>query len=585
MPIIACPNCTASLRVKDGATHGVKCPLCHADLDSAASTGRSSPKPLPQIKTPAASPAAGSPRAAKSHAGTAMALGLVALVVLLASAILAARFLSSTATTTSPNGEQVVVDSTEQSFPHPKSNLPNEGSDTTVPALNPSSPAKPKSETESDFIRKLVGSMSLEEQQQVKKAIDKGIAYLRSRDDENINRLQVEGVRSDKLFDIGCHVLIGWTLLECGLPATDRQVLAVAQRVREAGRRLTHTYALSLAVIFLNKLGDTKDHDLIRTLALRLIAGQNRWGGWKYNCPILGSEEERQLLDFLRATSPAARIGIIERGSGNNRENTELPGRLKELAVVDLDPSLPSSDRPPEPTGGNPWNDHRLDDNSNTQFAILGVWSALRHGVPVDRTAALVRMRFQQTQNHDHSWSYLYRVNESPIPQRYERRDAMTCAGLLGLALANVTQDWERQDRGEKGTTNLDRRIDNGLKYLGGVIGVEHGKTKDGDLPIGADSLGDLYFLWSLERVGVLYRQTHIGGKAWYSWGARLLVRHQRDDGSWHDRFGADVNTCFALLYLKCANPVSDLSRMLEALDIPQRLRLPTAIPAQKRER
>lgn len=458
----------------------------------------------------------------------------------------------------------------------------NKGPDGTPTAIKQTLPEKAKTETEAEFIRKLVDSMSLEEQQRVKKAIDKGIAYLRGRDDTSIDRRQVEGVRSDALFDIGCHVLIGWTLLECGLPTAGPQVQAVAQRVRDAAPRLTHTYALSLAVIFLNKLGEAKDHALIRTFALRLIAGQNRWGGWKYNCPILNDDEERQLLDFLRATSPAARIGIIARRNAEASEIKELPGRLKELPVARLEPRLSLPERPSEPTAAGPRNDQRFDDNSNTQFAILGVWSALRHGVPVDRTAALVHARFRQTQNHDHSWSYLFRIKESPIPAAYERRDAMTCAGLLGLALGNVAQDWERQDRGEKGKTELDQRIDNGLKYLGGVIGVENGKTQFGDLPIGAASLGDLYFLWSLERVGVLYRQTRIGGKEWYPWGARLLVRHQRDDGSWQDRFGPDVNTCFALLYLKCANPVSDLTRMLQALDIPQRLQLQGIIRVKK---
>ena len=44
----------------------------------------------------------------------------------------------------------------------------------------------------------------------------------------------------------------------------------------------------------------------------------------------------------------------------------------------------------------------------------------------------------------------------------------------------------------------------------------------------------NLYFLWTLERVGVLYNRREIAGKDWYAWGAELLVDHQAEDGSWH---------------------------------------------------
>jgi hypothetical protein len=36
-----------------------------------------------------------------------------------------------------------------------------------------------------------------------------------------------------------------------------------------------------------------------------------------------------------------------------------------------------------------------------------------------------------------------------------------------------------------------------------------------------------LYFLWSLERVAVLYKLQTIGSKDWYAWAAEMLVQHQ----------------------------------------------------------
>src|SRR5262249_54493676 len=88
-----------------------------------------------------------------------------------------------------------------------------------------------------------------------------------------------------------------------------------------------------------------------------------------------------------------------------------------------------------------------------------------------------------------------------------------------------------------------------------------------GQRPIG--NIG-LYFLWSVERVGVLYNLRTIGGKDWYRWGADLLVKHQGADGSWAcgGYWGSShhVDTSFALLFLKRANRTRDLTRKLDFL-------------------
>src|SRR5262249_19240609 len=69
-----------------------------------------------------------------------------------------------------------------------------------------------------------------------------------------------------------------------------------------------------------------------------------------------------------------------------------------------------------------------------------------------------------------------------------------------------------------------------------------------------ADAWGDLYFLWSLERVAVIYDLKKVEGKDWYAWGSAILLASQRPDGSWQDRFPGVPDTCFALLFLRRAN-------------------------------
>jgi hypothetical protein len=63
-----------------------------------------------------------------------------------------------------------------------------------------------------------------------------------------------------------------------------------------------------------------------------------------------------------------------------------------------------------------------------------------------------------------------------------------------------------------------------------------------------------LYYLYSLERAGVLDGVKRVGGKDWYFEGATELLARQAENGSWSE-VGADelAGTCFALLFLKRA--------------------------------
>ncbi len=83
---------------------------------------------------------------------------------------------------------------------------------------------------------------------------------------------------------------------------------------------------------------------------------------------------------------------------------------------------------------------------------------------------------------------------------------------------------------------------------------------------VGANAMGDLYFLWSVERVGVIYGLTTIVTTDWYAWGAPLIVDHQSTDGSWSNGHGPLPDTCFALLFLKRVNVAKDLTKKLELL-------------------
>src|SRR5207253_434003 len=76
----------------------------------------------------------------------------------------------------------------------------------------------------------------------------------------------------------GLAALAGWTLLETGLPAKDPAVQKAAEMVRRHGLTMKYTYSLSLAVLFLDRLGEPADEPLIESLAVRLMAGMTTYG-------------------------------------------------------------------------------------------------------------------------------------------------------------------------------------------------------------------------------------------------------------------------------------------------------------------
>lgn len=408
-------------------------------------------------------------------------------------------------------------------------------------------------------------------------AVRRGLAYLKKVED----------------FRVGGRALAGLTLLSCGVDAKDPAVVRMAKSVRAGLPQLTATYELSLCLLFLDKLGDAKDRKWIRRIALQLIAGQGALGGWNYQSPILSAAQEKAIIDHLKIpVRPAAGEVFSPRLADDVRT---LPGLQ----------FRPGQQLRFQPTG---W-----EDNSLTQFVILSLWRARDYGIPVQRSLAMVEARFRASQFADGSWAYKW----NPAAGAF-RADSMTCAGLLGLAVGNGFQQLllERPTSMEKKQLVKgrppqrpvgDAAVEKGLLFLSQRIGgaglkqavadkvqanvqlvalqqklalagiaerplilkqiqemlKQQDSIQTGGTILGANARGDLYFLWSVERVAVAYDLRTIGGKDWYAWGAPLILAHQQLDGSWSDFFPGVPDTCFALLFLNRANVVQDLTRQL----------------------
>lgn len=190
---------------------------------------------------------------------------------------------------------------------------------------------------------------------------------------------------------------------------------------------------------------------------------------------------------------------------------------------------------------------------------------ARKHDVPVRPTLLRAAEHFHRTQAPDGHWLY----DDTGTP------DALwttaTAAGLMALAMEEALPAEAKPTGGGAGAKAPPRRADveKAFAYVGRSVGRTKGDPGGGahryaGTIFQADAWGDLYYLWTIERLGMIYGRPVIGGRDWYDWGYPIVLGHQKADGSWQDRFPPEVDTCFALLFLRRANLARDLTRMIE---------------------
>jgi hypothetical protein len=349
---------------------------------------------------------------------------------------------------------------------------------------------------------------------------------------------------------VGYAALPALTLLECGVPKNDPVILKAETYIRAALAKMDDTYELSLSILFLDKLGNKRDEEMIQGLSLRLIAGQSGTGGWGYKCPNLETRQSRALFKILKeASAPKKGSPAADKPASLLRSIPLTVPELAKLAVLQDFSQIELKDpdgRAQEPVAP-------TTDNSDTQFAIIALWTAQRHGVPMDRTLQLIANRFKTSQSPDGSWGYTYK-NDGGVGESAP----MDCCGLLGLAVGHGLA----HNKGEEEDAIKDPKIVNGFAAVNKFIGAPTGHRVD--VP-----LQNLYFLWSWERVGVLYDLPTLDDKDWFRWGTEGIIAHQEPTGEWLEGGGYPAatpvaNTCFALLFLRRSNLVADLTAALK---------------------
>jgi hypothetical protein len=123
----------------------------------------------------------------------------------------------------------------------------------------------------------------------------------------------------------------------------------------------------------------------------------------------------------------------------------------------------------------------------------------------------------------------------------------MTCGGLSTLRIVrDVLRNEGKRDLPQGLGKRLDEAIDEGWAWMAANWSIHRH-------PPGMGRLWYLYYLYSVERAGILDRVRTIDGHDWYHEGAAWLVETQFPDGHWQDLRSHIHHTCFALLFLKRA--------------------------------
>jgi hypothetical protein len=217
-------------------------------------------------------------------------------------------------------------------------------------------------------------------------------------------------------------------------------------------------------------------------------------------------------------------------------------------------------------------------DLSNTQYALLGLQAANRCGELVPPKVWLAALEYLVAKQEAFGRPCMYKGNEVRGRYRFQWSEpalargfryvpgqegfpvsgSMTTAGLAGLIICQSELWGSRRFTGE-----LRQKTRHGIRDAMAWMQQHYDVTTNpleppppgGNapqaeaMPFGRREGWYLYYMYGLERAGILGRFRFLGPNDWYLDGAEEVMRQQAPQGS----FGDAVDTCFALLFLKRA--------------------------------
>ncbi len=360
--------------------------------------------------------------------------------------------------------------------------------------------------------------------QKIDAAIKKGVEFLRTAPSPAHDHA---GPHSDEL--------ILWTMIHAGVPETDGKFQELVTKI--LGSPLERTYKVALQAMIFEELNRVKYQNRIWQCAQFIVDNQCANGQWSYGQPTEAANNVPTGSIFRDVASGGGKtrdFGGSAPAAGGERVKPKVQ---KRMAVKK------SKDGPP--TG----------DNSNSQYATLGLRSCHDAGINIpDATLHLAKKWWIDSQYQTGAdkgavatgtefdakpggWCYCARDSHQPY--------AAMSAGAVGSVVIldyMLDKDWKK-----------DICVRAGMAWLAQHFSVTEnlGPTQHGGNPKNFYH----YYLYALERAGLLYGTEKIGSHLWYAEGAKVLLAEQKPDGKWEGSQWSNPtwDTCFAILFLKRA--------------------------------
>jgi hypothetical protein len=198
-------------------------------------------------------------------------------------------------------------------------------------------------------------------------------------------------------------------------------------------------------------------------------------------------------------------------------------------------------------------------DLSNTQYALLGLWAASRCGFEIpervwmdgltwllgtqERTGPEVMLQVNEVRGEYRiAWKERARARGFRYRPENPVSGSMTTAGLACIA---ICQDelWASRRYTPKLRARARRGVRDALAWMQDNFVVE----KNPGEPSGG---WHFYYLYGMERAGILSRSRFMGKYDWYFQGATYLIDKQGHDGTWTSEHRT-LDTCFGILFLR----------------------------------
>ncbi len=373
------------------------------------------------------------------------------------------------------------------------------------------------------FLAFAAGTTTAQDQKQIDAAIDKGIAWLKT-------------AGSPKKVDdptMGSEELILWTFVKAGVSPRDGRFQELLKYLLEVP--LERTYKVALQAMILEELERVKHQGRIAQCAQFLVDNQCQNGQWSYGTPSVASAVPPTPTG---GTDVASGGGVRKFDTGEKREKPKVTRKLNV-----------------RPTRQGPADG----DNSNSQYAALGLRACHDAGIVIPKGVFQLAKRGWETAQHPEAKDAPDKrvasgaTGGSPRGWCYDKTGdhpaygSMTAGAVGSLAIHDhlLGLDWKK-----------DPALKDGLAWMGAHFSVTEnvGPCQHGSSP----KVFYYYYLYALERTGMLLDMPQIGNRDWYAEGAKVLLAEQRADGVWNvgDKYMHHLpawDTCYAILFLRRA--------------------------------